>query len=167
MGGGISNGNEIKKSSNFWIWALIILVIFGAAILIIAGLSGCTTSAGTSKQMCSAPLQQQARPSNLYGYIELPDLQEYPIVTLTRAMYESLPRAGKDFKTEWLETSAPFGYKFICKGSPSGVIILGELVRGEDAIAVQYGAFKPYYFSIMGNAVPKKFVNRYRVVIVD
>ena len=52
-----------------------------------------------------------------------------------------------------------FGTFFRCKGSSTiEKAVIGQLVRGEDALCSQYGA---------GLSVPERFVNRYRIRITD
>ena len=143
------SGEASEAKTSIAIPILIGVVIVATLILLLVGmLSGCThTEVRTEvvrRVIVPATPRQEVRPPELYGYMELPGDQEYPVIYLSQEMYESLPRAGKDFTSEELETIKPFGYRFICEGSPEGVIILGELVRGENAIYIQYKVLRFY-----------------------
>ncbi len=82
----------------------------------------------------------------------------YPFMELTPEQFDRIPKAevlSKDFlKYE------DIGFKFRCKGSTSVEnTVIGEIVRGRDVIAEQFGA------GMLD--VPERFVNRYRVKIVE
>ncbi len=88
------------------------------------------------------------------------NIMRYPLVDLTQKEFEEIPKAG-DFKVDWLRNEAPFDFKFICKPNElvPGMVVMGHLVKGVEAICEQYGA------DLL--SVPKKFINRYRVKIVS
>ena len=75
----------------------------------------------------------------------------YPTLEMTQKEYDSLPR-GKDIPKDDLKY-VPFGFRF--RTSPDENII-GEVVKGLDALADQAGA---------ALSVPERFINRYRVAI--
>ncbi len=79
----------------------------------------------------------------------------YPVVEMPRDVFEKLevPPSAEALKY------MPFGSVIRCadKGAPSPTII-GQLVKGEEAIAAQWGA---------GLSLPERFLNRYEVEVVD
>lgn len=86
-------------------------------------------------------------------------IMRFPIVELTQTQFDEIPKAG-DFSTDYLRNEAPFDFKFICRlwEYLPEVIVMGHLVKGVEAICEQHGA---------GMSVPDKFINRYRVEIVE
>jgi len=76
----------------------------------------------------------------------------YPIIQLTQSEYAQIPRA-EDLPRGFLNT-CPIGTLFRCRGSNK---IIGQLVKGDDALGEQYGA---------GLSVPERFVNRYRIQVI-
>jgi hypothetical protein len=79
----------------------------------------------------------------------------YPVVEMSRDVFEKLavPPSAETLKF------MPFGSVIRCadKGVPSPTII-GQLVKGEEAITSQWGA---------GLSLPERFLNRYEVELVE
>jgi hypothetical protein len=79
----------------------------------------------------------------------------YPVVEMTR---DSLEKLAVPASAEALKYM-PFGSVVRCvdKGMPSPSVV-GQIVKGEDAIAAQWGA---------GLSLPERFLNRYEVTVVE
>lgn len=80
------------------------------------------------------------------------DPSRFPTMRFSQEAYNELPR-GVDFPPGYLET-VDIGFLFKTTGDE---MIIGQVVKGEDLIAEQWGA---------GLSVPKRGINRYRAVIV-
>ncbi len=84
-------------------------------------------------------------------------LLSYPAWRMTQAEFDKIPHA-EDLPDGFL-TSYQFGFQFVCRrqdDDPDDIIVVGEIVRGEEGI--QWGA---------GLAVPERLINRYRVQLVE
>lgn len=79
----------------------------------------------------------------------------FPVVEMTEKQFSTLalPKSADDLKF------VPFGHVIRCseKGAVDPTVI-GQIVRGEEAIASQWGA---------GLSLPKRFLNRYEVEVVE
>ena len=81
-----------------------------------------------------------------------------PELRLSFNEYYDIPRA-EDMPEGFLKT-CPIGTRFKCKGSKTiENTVIGIVVKGEDALAHQYGA------GLL--SVPERFVNRYKPVVDD
>lgn len=78
----------------------------------------------------------------------------YPLMEMTQEEYDSLPK-GKDMKEGNLKY-VPIGFMFKCRNNEK---IIGEVIKGMDALADQFGA------GLL--SLPQRFVNRYEVKITD
>ena len=112
------------------------------------------------KQEHSYRMSRRSREEAIDRRERIEKIRDYQLVELTQKEFDKLPKAG-DFIVEWLRNEAPIGFEFICRRAdwiPDDLVVLGHLVKGKEAICEQYGS---------GLSVPEKFVNRYRVKIVE
>lgn len=79
----------------------------------------------------------------------------YPVVEMTRDSLEKLAVPTSAGALKYM----PFGTVVRCvdKGVPSPSVI-GQIVKGEEAIAAQWGA---------GLSLPERFLNRYEVKVLE
>jgi hypothetical protein len=82
-------------------------------------------------------------------------IQRYHLLQMSRAEFDRLAQ-GKDLDLN----TCPMGTLFVCKPFEllPNIIIVGQIVRGLDMFADQWGA---------GLSVPERGINRFRVEIIN
>lgn len=101
--------------------------------------------------------QELAEANMLREQSAVAQIMDYPIIKLSKSDFSALPGADeKEVSRNFLET-CPIGTRFVCRSRFEGIIVVGQVVKGDDLFCSQWGS---------GLATPKRGINRYRVQLI-